>query len=286
MDVFTLYVAQGALAVVRAGDEALIVDAHMPDCDDVTPDQIEQSLASYLGQRRVRGLMLTGFDRDHACPAGVESILTKHTPDWVMYPTYYKDTDAADEVFDIIARHQRRRQNTARPLTRHSVRVDKVDSRHLTGLAQSFTFELFSPHMEDMDSSNNSSLAVKVTGLDATGFGYFVTGDTESDRWERINAIFGRNLACPVYAAPHHGALSGVNAETLLLVNPHTVLISAGVGNSYGHPDPSAVRAYASVATAVYSTNSTPGGTCLFTRRVGEGYETRLVRHFEKVAAA
>jgi beta-lactamase superfamily II metal-dependent hydrolase len=285
MDVFTLYVAQGALAAIRAGDEALIIDAHMPDCDDVTPDQIEQSLASYIGQRRVRGLTLTGFDRDHACPAGVESILTKHMPDWVLYPTYYKDTDATDEVFEIIERHERRRKNTARPLTRHSVRVDKVESRHLTGLAQNFAFELFSPHMEDMDSSNNSSLAVKITGLDLTGFDYFVTGDTETERWERINAIFGRNLACPVYAASHHGACSGVNAETLLLVNPHTVLISAGVGNSYGHPDASAVRAYASVATAVYSTNATPDGTSLFTRRIGDSYETRLVRHFDKAAA-
>jgi len=286
MDVFTLYVGQGALAAVRAGNEALIIDAHMPEAEDVTGEQIERSLASYIGQRRVRGLMLTGLDRDHACPAGVESILTKQTPDWVMYPTCYKDTDAADEVFDIIERHKKRRENTPRPLTRHSVRVDKVESRHLTGLADSFGFELFSPHMEDMESSNNSSLVIKVTGIDPTGFGYFVTGDTESDRWERINAIFGRNLACPVLAAPHHGARSGVNAETLLLVKPHTVLISAGVGNAYGHPDAAAVRAYSSVASAVYATNSTPEGTCLFTRRVGESYETRLVRHFDKAAAA
>jgi len=29
MDVFTLYVGQGALAAVRAGDEAIVIDAHM-----------------------------------------------------------------------------------------------------------------------------------------------------------------------------------------------------------------------------------------------------------------
>ena len=91
MDVFTLYVGQGALAAVRAGDEAMIVDAHMPDCDDVTQEQIEQSLDHYLSKSDVRGLILTGLDKDHACPAGVESILTHHQPDWVMYPTYYKD---------------------------------------------------------------------------------------------------------------------------------------------------------------------------------------------------
>jgi hypothetical protein len=31
MDIFTLYAGQGSLAAVRAGDEAIIVDAHMPD---------------------------------------------------------------------------------------------------------------------------------------------------------------------------------------------------------------------------------------------------------------
>jgi len=155
MDILTLYVGQGALAAVRAGDEAIVVDAHMPDCDDVTQEQIETTLDSYLAKRRTRGLILTGLDRDHACPAGVESILGRYAPDWVMYPTYYKDSEPATEVFKIIERHEKRREKTGRPLVRKSVRVDSVESRHLKGLATNCAFELFSPHMDDMDSSNN-----------------------------------------------------------------------------------------------------------------------------------
>ncbi len=139
MDVFTLYVGQGALAAIRAGDEAIIVDAHMPNCDDVCQDQIEQSLEAYLAKSKVRGLILTGLDKDHACPAGVESILIKYEPDWVMYPTYYKETDAASDVFRIVAAQVKRREKTSRPLARESVRVDNVDSRYLTGLANYFT---------------------------------------------------------------------------------------------------------------------------------------------------
>ena len=154
MDIFTLYVGQGALAAVRAGDEAIVIDAHMPNGDDVTQDQIERSLNYYLSTKAVRGLILTGLDKDHACPAGVESILTSHEPDWIMYPTCYKPTDTASEVFDIIDKHEKRRKKTSHPLARTSVRVDKVDSRNLTGLASYLTFELFSPHMDDMDSSN------------------------------------------------------------------------------------------------------------------------------------
>lgn len=285
MDVFTLYVGQGSLAAVRAGEEAVVVDAHMPNADGITQAQIERSLHDYLSRSRVRGLILTGLDKDHACPAGVESILARYQPDWVMYPTYYKDTDTASDVFRIIEREVARRARTGYPLVRKSVRVDRAESRHLGGLATHFAFELFSPHMEDMDCSNNASIVLKLSGMDQKGFSYLVTGDTETERWDAINRFFGRHLASPVMAAPHHGARSGANARTILLVNPDTVLISAGVDNSYGHPDGAAVRAYKEVARQVFSTNATPDGTCLFTRRVGATFETRLVRHSEQAAA-
>jgi beta-lactamase superfamily II metal-dependent hydrolase len=285
MDVFTLYVGQGSLAAVRAGNEAIIVDAHMPDCDDVTSEQIERSLDHYLAKSNVRGLILTGLDRDHACPAGVESILTRYEPTWIMYPKVFKDTDAASDVFATITRHERRRANTSRPLLRQSVRVDRFESRNLTGLASAFTLELFSPHMDDMESSNNSSIVLKLVGLDQNGFSYLITGDTESDRWDNINRFFGKYLASDVMAAPHHGARTGLNPKTLLLVNPNTVLISAGVDNSYGHPYGVAVQAYQQVAKHVLCTIAEEG-KCLLTRRIGDDFHTHLVQHFEPAEKA
>jgi beta-lactamase superfamily II metal-dependent hydrolase len=156
-----------------------------------------------------------------------------------------------------------------------------VDSRFLPGFAQNLTFELFSPHMEDMDSSNNSSLVLKVTGLDPGGFSYLITGDTETQRWERISKIFGAALKSDMMAAPHHGSINGVHPATLLLVSPHTVLISAGVDNQYGHPDSAAVNAYRLVASQVFSTHA-EGGHCLYSFRGSRGFETRLVRHVER----
>lgn len=287
MQLLTLYVGQGSLAAVRADNEVIIIDAHMPDIEDhITPAEIEATLDVFIGQRAVKGLILTGLDRDHACPTGVESILTRYEPDWVMYPKYYKDTDAATDVFATIAKEVTRREKTQRPLMRHSVRVDNVDSRNLDGLAAGFTFELFSPHMDDMDSSNNSSIVLKLVGADATGFSYLVTGDTETDRWDNINKYFAKYLASDVMAAPHHGSRNGVNAKTLLSVNPNTVLISAGIENSYGHPDSVAVNAYQRVAKHVYATNSEGDGNCLFTRRAGQDFETVLVAHSENASAA
>jgi len=133
--------------------------------------------------------------------------------------------------------------------------------------------------MDDMDSSNNSSIVLKLVGLDQNGFSYLITGDTESDRWDSINRYFGKYLDSEVMAAPHHGARTGLNAKTLLLVNPNTVLISAGVDNSYGHPYGVAVQAYQQVAKHVFCTIAEEG-KCLLTRRIGDDFHTHLVQHF------
>lgn len=279
MDVCKLYVGQGELAVVRNLGEAIIIDSWIPDAEK---DGVEVKLRKLVENHALPGLILTGLDADHACPYGVDLILTNFAPDWVMYPTYYKETDNAAEVFKIIDKHEQRRRQSPRPLRRISVRVDSIESRFLTGLSTAFTFELFSPHVDDMDCSNNCSLVLKLAGAGASGFSYLISGDTENGRWDQMNKLFRTALRSDVFDAPHHGSKNGTNAETILLVEPNTVLISAGVDNPYGHPDAQAVHAYARVAKHVYATNKSSGdpkvGVSLFTRRNGTDFETQLVR--------
>ncbi|MBX3562622.1 MAG: hypothetical protein KF780_12525 [Sphingomonas sp.] len=277
MDIVTFYVGQGDMAAVRHNGEAIIVDSHYPDCLEGGQAKIEADLSRVLAYHHVAGLVLTGFDADHCHPHGVEMILSNHQPDWVMYPKYYKETDCASEVFRIIDRHVRKRAQTYRPLRRVSVRLDRFDHRILNDLCAQFDFELFSPHMEDCDNSNNSSIVLRVTGIGGKGFSFLITGDTENGRWERINKIFGSYLRSDVLSAPHHGSKSGAHPETILLVEPNTVLISAGVDNQYDHPDPQAVGAYRAVAKHVFATN-VEGGVSLLTRRSGGDFETLLAR--------
>ena len=277
MSILTLYVGQGALAVVRNGGEAIIVDSYLPGVDDRLRRRVKEMLDRILRGHRTAGLVLTGFDADHSSPDGVDLILSRYEPGWIMYPKYYKDTDTASKVFRIIESHERRRSSTLNPLRRVSVRVDTVESRELEGLSTRFRLELFSPHFEDMDNSNNSSIVLRVTGLGVNTFSYLITGDTEKDRWERINEIFGGNLRSQVLAAPHHGSKNAVHIGALLNIEPNTVLISAGVDNQYGHPDPQAVRVYRQVAEHVYSTN-VEGGVSLYTTRGTSGLETQLAQ--------
>ena len=277
MDIVTFYVGQGAFGLVRCGQDAVFVDAFMPSGDDRRQEDLQLMLERLLRDRVTAGLVLTGFDADHCSASGVEFILSTYRPRWIMYPKYYKDTNSAAEAFEVIDQHESRRRLSAHPLRRVSVRVDRADGRVLSGLASEFELELFSPHFEDMDNSNNSSIVLKLTGKGASGFSYLITGDTENERWERISTIFGESIRADVLAAPHHGSKNATNARALMLIRPNTVLISAGVDNTYGHPHAQAVAAYGRVAKHVYATN-VEGGVSLFTRAVGPDFDTRLVR--------
>ncbi|WP_154073399.1 ComEC/Rec2 family competence protein [Bradyrhizobium erythrophlei] len=109
-----------------------------------------------------------------------------------------------------------------------------------------------------MDSSNNASLVCKITEK-STGATYLVTGDKENERWKRIAAIFGSLIKCDVLDAPHHGSKNGITSEAFKLMKPNVVLISAGVGNKFGHPDAEAVKIFGSLGAKVHSTNDGNG---------------------------
>ncbi len=274
MEALTLYIGQGECGIVRHQGEAVVIDTRWPT--DIQ-DDLERKVALFLEKHKLVGVIITGFDNDHADPLGLDYLLDAYVPNWVMYPKYYKDTDNATTVFNVIKKHERRRENMATPLKRVSVRLANLDSRYQDHLSTWFNYELFSPHIEDMDNSNNCSIVLKLEGLGDGGFAYMITGDTENDRWETITRFFGDNLDSDVLSAPHHGSKNASHPQMVLDVSPNTVLISAGVDNQYGHPDAHAVKIYQSVADHVFRTN-VEGGVSLHTQRDGDDFLTRLVR--------
>jgi beta-lactamase superfamily II metal-dependent hydrolase len=130
--------------------------------------------------------------------------------------------------------------------------------RLFNGLSKEFAFEVFSPHKADMNPSNNCSIVCKVIEK-ATGATYLITGDTEDDRWSTIASEFKASLKADVLAAAHHGSDNGITAEALKYVKPHTILISAGVGNQYGHPGAGAQRLFSAHSEKWYMTNHGKG---------------------------
>ena len=125
-----------------------------------------------------------------------------------------------------------------------------------------------------MDSSNNCSLVCRICEI-ASNRTYLVTGDAENNRWDSIEEYFGDYLASDVLAAPHHGSSNGITASAFKCIRPHTVLVSAGVGNQYGHPDQATVRLFKSSTDNVYSTNW-GNGQSLVTEVTGTNTRTLL----------
>ena len=273
MELLTLYVGQGNFAIACHGKQAIALDTRwLADRDD----DIDSKVRRFLARRELVGIVLTGLDDDHADPDGLDRLLGSYTPAWVMYPKYFKDTENAKLVFNVIRKHERRRSNAANPLKRVSVRLDRLESRYLDDLTDEFELELFSPHIEDMDNSNNCSIVLKVEGIGPGGFAYLVTGDTENARWDRIVELFDEALGADVLAAPHHGSKNAAHPGMALAVMPNTVLISAGVDNQYGHPESKAVAMYSRVADHVFQTNLRDGVSWL-TRQVGSEFRTQRV---------
>src|SRR5260370_14415814 len=152
MNIVTVNVGQGSLAIVRHNKEAIIIDSRIPSCDDDTVAFVKEMFATSLKDHNVKGFILTGFDDDHCDVIGAAIVLQKYRPDWVLYPQYYKDTDEAKSVFWLIDEQEKARRSSPRPLRRIPVRLDRLTSRRLPGLSPKFEFELFSPHNEDMNS--------------------------------------------------------------------------------------------------------------------------------------
>ncbi|MCC6809181.1 MAG: hypothetical protein IT381_17270 [Deltaproteobacteria bacterium] len=253
MEIFTLNVGQGQFVVVTGQKEAFIVDSYFPMNPDKDVQHVIGALAKILPGKDLKGLIVTGFDADHFNEVGLKIILNKYRPDWVMYPTYFKNTATADTCFALIDGHTKDGK-----CQRRSVALTANTHRYFNDLANEFYFELFSPHANDRTSSNNCSIVCKVVEV-STKRSYLITGDTENSRWKNIVTEFGGNLAADVLAAAHHGSNNGCSLDWVKLVRPDTVLISAGVNNKYGHPDAAAVAVYRSVAKNVFQTNAKTG---------------------------
>lgn len=259
MKIYTLNVGQGQFVVVVGSSEAIIVDTSVPLSPAHPIINVKSALADILNGKNLIGLMITGFDADHFNEIGVKIALNKYRPNWIMYPKYFKETTTANAGFAAIKSFDGKKE-----ITKYSISLSNNTHRFYETLSKDFTFEMFSPHKDDMDSSNNCSLVCKITEK-SSGATYLVTGDAENSRWESITKIFGASIKSDVLDAPHHGSKNGITSDAIKLIKPDTVLISAGVENSYGHPDTEAVKVFNSVTEKVYSTNDSKEGRSILT---------------------
>ncbi|MGU3345574.1 DNA internalization-related competence protein ComEC/Rec2 [Pseudomonas monsensis] len=100
----------------------------------------------------------------------------------------------------------------------------------------------------DADDSNQRSCVLQV---EANGERLLLTGDIDLHA-ERV--LLDSALAVPTQwlQAPHHGSRTSSSMALLKVLNPETVLISRGHGNSFGHPHPTVLARYRKQGLRIY----------------------------------
>ncbi|MFM1974738.1 MAG: hypothetical protein RL524_725 [Actinomycetota bacterium] len=98
------------------------------------------------------------------------------------------------------------------------------------------------------ENPNNISIAARISSRDLT---LFASGDIEPEVQEKLRGKVGQ---VDIYKVAHHG--SRFQDPTLLNeLSPTLALISAGVGNTYGHPAPSTIAALEHLRAKVLRTD-------------------------------
>lgn len=106
---------------------------------------------------------------------------------------------------------------------------------------------------KDLEKENNNSVVVR---LEYGRFSMLLPGDAEEAEQQWLLACCARLLDVNVLEAAHHGADNGESRGWLAAVSPALVIISAGVNDSYRHPNPQAVADYEQATTGrVFCTN-------------------------------
>lgn len=108
--------------------------------------------------------------------------------------------------------------------------------------------------------TNDSSIVFKVS------YGtqdILLTGDMEAPLEHYLVTKDAKILSAEILKAGHHGSRSSSSAELLVAVKPQAVTISAGKGNSYGHPHQNILYRFNRIGATVWRTDV--GGDILAT---------------------
>ena len=204
-------VGQGdALALPAGPGTAVVVDAG-PD-----PPLVDRCLDS-LGIDVVPVLVLTHFHADHV--AGLAGVLDGRRVGQVLVSPLEEPAEYAGGVRTSLANA--------------GIRVSTANAGEEIIVGRSLRLRVIWPRriISGGSASNNASIVIDAT---VDGVSILLAGDVEP---EAQRAILGAepNLHADVVKVPHHGS-AHQEPELLRDLGARVALVSAGVGNNYGHP--------------------------------------------------
>jgi competence protein ComEC len=179
-----------------------------------------------LGIHSVAAVVLTHFHIDHV--GGVTGVFDGHQVGAVVLPAFHEPDTGYRAVLDAAAQH--RVAITAAGVG-WTLRRGDLELRAI-GPTRALTGTRSDP--------NNNSLVLRAT---SHGVSVLLEGDAETEEQGELLADADHtDLRADVLKVAHHGS-AYQDPALLELVHPAVALVSVGVGNPYGHPNPGLLAA-------------------------------------------
>lgn len=212
LQIYVLDVGQGDAILLRSPEGDILIDAG--------PEQSQELLCLRLEQLGVSELALAIFthpDEDHI--GGGDGVLSK-----LSVREVWINGSLSEELCYVALMEE---------IEKSEAVLKTVCTGHGYTLGDLSLFVL-SPIEGETQSGNADSIVLKLTYGNVRAI---LTGDADAASEKTMLARYGEaQLDCEIYKVGHHGSNTSSTAEFLEAMSPDYALISAGEGNSYGHP--------------------------------------------------
>lgn len=203
---------------IGQGDATLIVYDDFHILIDGGNNGTEEKLFDYLDKQQVDDieiLVATHPDADHI--GGLAEVIDHYDVHLIIDSGESHSSQTYKNYYEAVKRQQ----------ARGAIYLEDAD--FIFPLSEQITFEIIETGDDNGDRNNNSVVAK----LSYSEIDFLFTGDMESKTEQKI---LDRQLEAEILKAGHHGSKTSSSNEFLDVVKPETVIISAGLNNSYGHP--------------------------------------------------
>jgi competence protein ComEC len=199
-----------------------------------------------LFDRSLDIVVATHPDADHI--GGLAAVFDRYRIDAFIEPYIPNDTSAAKALVNAVLNEPEIETMIAR-------RGQRIE---LGGGA--YADILFPDRDVSTSETNEGSIVMRVVYGDTA---FLLGGDAGIATEDYIAGLASTSVRAQVLKAGHHGSRNSTSEAWLAAVDPHTVVISAGEGNSYGHPHEETLERIKDSGAEVRSTIE--AGTIVFT---------------------
>ncbi len=229
LSVTFLDVGQGNAVLVEQGGAYMLIDGGNRDYSSF--------VVSYLKEQGVEELayvIASHYDADHL--NGVVGALHAFSCGQVLAPDYVTDTRVYESFERVI-----KEQDIA-------LAYPAVGDTYTLGDA---SFTVVCPKAYDPKEDNDNSVGIRLVYGDTS---FLICGDAGKAE-EQAMLDSGVTLDSDVYLASHHGSEGSSSEAFMRAVSPTAVVVSAGAGNSYGHPTRTVLNRVKACGAALYRTD-------------------------------